>query len=696
MSNRLARAKSPYLLQHKDNPVDWYPWGDEAFSRAREEDKPVFLSIGYSTCHWCHVMAHESFEDEEVARLLNEHFVAIKVDREERPDIDGIYMRVCQMMSGQGGWPLTIFMTPDKKPFHATTYMPKHGRFGRMGLMEMLPKINAAWQEQRDKVMESADSVTTSLQEAGPPEESGSELTERTLQEAYQQLRKRYDRARGGFGSGPKFPTPHHLLFLLRYWKRTGQDEAQHMVTHTLDQMRLGGMYDHIGFGFHRYATDEAWLLPHFEKMLYDQALLTVAYLEGYQATGKKAYAETAREIITYVLRDMTSPEGGFYSAEDADSEGEEGKFYVWSTDEVREVLDEDTAEFFLQAYNFEEEGNFVEESSREKTGDNIPHLSRPISELAAEQGMEAGQLERILAKARRKLFTHREKRVRPGRDDKVLTDWNGLMIAALARAGRVLGEESYLQAARQAAGFLQGNLRREEDGRLLHRYREGDAGILAHLDDYAALAWGLMELYEATFDAAYLEEALRLHEELAEHFWDEEKGGFFFTPDDGEALITRQKEFFDGAQPSGNALALLALLRLSRLTGRAELEERAAALARAAAPQAGKMPGGHTALLLGVDFGLGPAREVVIVGTPGAEDTKALLEALNAQYLPGAVALFRPGGEEEPLIARLAPFVREQKPLDGRAAAYVCQDFQCNRPTSEASEMVAQLKGEG
>ena len=692
MSNRLADEQSPYLLQHKDNPVDWFPWGEEAFEKARSEDKPIFLSIGYSTCHWCHVMEHESFEDDQVAHLLNDNFVAIKVDREERPDIDSIYMRACQMLSGQGGWPLTILMTPDRRPFHATTYVPKHGRFGRLGLMELLPKIADAWREQREKVVESADSITSSLQQVNRQQQHDGDLSRETLDKAFHQLRQRYDPDEGGFGSGPKFPTPHHLLFLLRRWKRTRDEEPLHMVEKTLDAMRRGGMYDHVGYGFHRYSTDARWLLPHFEKMLYDQALLTLAYLEAYQATQKELYAQTAEEVITYVLRDMTGPEGGFYSAEDADSEGEEGKFYVWSTDEVRDMLGPERADRFFQIYNFEEEGNFVEEATQERPGTNIPHLTRPLIEWADSYDVSPDELARQLEEDRQALFERREQRVRPGRDDKILTDWNGLMIAALARAGRVLEEPSYTRAAERAASFVDEAMRRDDDGRLLHRYRSGEAGILANLDDYASLTWGLVELYEATFKETYLTQALSLTDEMIDHFWDSEGGGFFFTPDDGEELITRQKEFYDAAQPSGNAQALLNLVRLARLTGRTDYEEIAGELVQSAAGQVEEAPAGFTALLLGLDFELGPTYEIVVVGAPDADDTQSMIRALDRTYLPNAVRLFRPAGEENPAIAEVAPFVREQKAKDGHATAYVCQNFACRQPTEDLQQMLAQL----
>jgi len=452
--NHLANEKSPYLLQHADNPVDWYPWGEEAFTKAKEEDKPIFLSIGYSTCHWCHVMEEESFEDTAVANLMNDAFVCIKVDREERPDIDNIYMTVCQLLTGGGGWPLTIIMTPDKKPFFAGTYFPKESRFGRQGLMELIPQLKDAWKNQRDKILKSAGEVTQLL-ESYTGDAAGTELDESTLNLTYNQLLERYDKQFGGFGTAPKFPTPHHLLYLLRYWKRTGNEKALEMVENTLRSMRRGGIYDQVGFGFHRYSTDFQWHLPHFEKMLYDQALLAIAYTEGYQATGKREYRNTAEEIFTYVLRDMTSPKGGFYSAEDADSEGEEGKFYLWSDAELRNVLGAKDADRFIKIFNVEATGNFVDQSMGDKTGTNILYLKKTTGEISAELKIPLEKVEIFINSSREKLFKHREKRIHPYKDDKILTDWNGLMISALAKGSQVFNEPRYEIAARNAVDFI-------------------------------------------------------------------------------------------------------------------------------------------------------------------------------------------------------------------------------------------------
>jgi uncharacterized protein YyaL (SSP411 family) len=688
--NRLIHEKSPYLLQHAHNPVDWYPWGKEAFEKARREDKPIFLSIGYSTCHWCHVMEHESFEDPEVADLMNDTFVSIKVDREERPDLDHVYMTVCQMLTGSGGWPLTIFMTPDKKPFFAATYIPKGNRFGRTGMMELIPRIKEVWKNRRDEVLDSATKVVDALQGL-EKESAGAELGRPELKQAYEELRKRFDAAYGGFSTAPKFPTPHNLLFLLRYWKRSGDEQALSMVEKTLQEMRHGGIYDQIGYGFHRYSTDREWLVPHFEKMLYDQAMLAMANLEAYQATGKTFYANTAREIFTYVLRDMTDPEGGFYSAEDADSEGVEGKFYLWEKSEIGRILGKTSADPINRVFNVARDGNFKDEATGRKTDMNILHLGKTIEDIASDLDLSATALAADVAAARGKLFEVREGRIHPHKDDKVLTDWNGLMIAAFARGAQVLEEPAYADAAARAADFALDRMRKP-DGRLLHRYRDGEAKIAAHLDDYAFLIWGLIELYEATFEVSYLETALELNTHMLDHFWDDHAGGLFFTSDDGEDLIIRKKEVYDGAVPSGNAVAMLNLLRLARFTGRAELEERASSMSKAFSKQIGQYPSGYTQFMVSVDFGLGPSYEVVVVGKPNAEDTREMLRSLRTSYIPNKIVIFRSSDTEEPAITRIADFVKNHVSVNGKATAYLCQDYTCKMPLTDVTEMRSQL----
>jgi hypothetical protein len=692
--NLLQFEKSPYLLQHASNPVDWHPWGPGAFAKARSENKPIFLSIGYSTCHWCHVMEHESFEDLEVARRMNEVFVCIKVDREERPDIDGIYMAVCQMMTGGGGWPLTILMTPDRKPFFAGTYFPRESRFGRMGVLELVSSVEEIWRTRQDEALRSAGQITAALKgtlnELSPAANQG--LDRETLVAAFEQLVRSFDERYGGFGSAPKFPIPHHLLFLLRYWKRTKEERALGMVEETLRAMRHGGIYDHIGFGFHRYSTDREWLLPHFEKMIYDQALLAMAYTEAYQATGRADYERTAREIFSYVLRDMKAPEGGFYSAEDADSEGEEGKYYLWAEGELREILGREEAEIIATMFQARPGGNFVDQATGERSDKNILHLRKPLTELASEANMSEEALRRQVESAREMLFSFRCKRIPPHQDDKILADWNGLMIAALAKGAQVFDEAQYAEAARRACDFIWKEMRTPE-GRLLHRYRDGESALPSHVDDYAFLIWGMLELYEASFEIRYLRSALELNGQLLDHFWDDQGGGFFFTADDGEKLLVRQKEVYDGAIPSGNSVAMLNLLRLARITGNSDWEEKAASIGRAFSHQVKRSPSAHSQFLVAVDFALGPSYEVVIAGHSQAEDTKDMFRSLRSQFLPNKVVLFRPLEQESPDVVRLAPFLKEQTAVGGRATAYVCLAQSCHSPITEVGELMKALE---
>jgi len=690
MPNHLINEISPYLRQHAHNPVDWYPWGPEAFKRAQRENKPIFLSIGYSTCHWCHVMAHESFEHPEVARLMNEAFVSIKVDREERPDIDNVYMSACQVMTGSGGWPLSIIMTPDKKPFFAATYIPKDGRFGLIGMTELIPNIKELWTTRRDEALSLSNEIAAVLQRTSR-ETPGEELDEATLELAYEQLAKRFDGQHAGFSSAPKFPTPHNLLFLLRYWKRSGNKAALEMVEKTIQAMRRGGIYDHIGFGFHRYSIDSQWLVPHFEKMLYDQAMLAMAYTEAYQATGKEDYGKTTREIFTYVLSGMAAPEGGFCSAEDADSEGEEGKFYLWTREEVRQALGNEEVNFVAKVFNIGKDGNFMEQATGRRSGVNILHLRKTLGELASDLNMSQQDLQAHLEGIRQKLFDYREKRIHPMKDDKILTDWNGLMIAALAKGAQAFDEPEYAEAACRAADFIIGNIRKP-DGRLLHRYRDGRAGVEANLDDYAFLVWGLIELYEAIFKTKYLKVALELTGDMVRHFWDEDGGGFYLTPDDGESLFVRKKEIYDGAIPSGNSVAMLNLLRLGRMTATSDLEEKAARIGSAFSRSVKQLPSAHTQLMVALDFGIGPCYEVVIVGKAQAEDTMAMVKALRTRFLPNKVVLLNHGERRSPEIAKLAEFTKNQLSIDGRATAYVCMNYNCKLPTTDIDKMLQVL----
>ena len=700
--NRLIREKSPYLLQHARNPIDWYPWCEEAFRKAHDEDKPVFLSIGYSSCHWCHVMEHESFEDDEVAALMNRSFVAIKVDREERPDIDSLYMAVCQSLTGSGGWPLTTIMTPDKKPFFAGTYFPKQSWHGRPGLMELLRILADAWKTDKEDLVQAGDRITKSLRDFISSPRSGS-LSEGHLEQAYQMLERSFDGANGGFGAAPKFPIPHQLSFLLRWWKRSGEKKALEMVERTLDAMMRGGIYDHLGFGFHRYSTDPRWLVPHFEKMLYDQALIALAFIDAYQATSKPDYAKAAREIFAYVLRDMTSPEGAFYSSEDADSEGREGKFYTWTLDEIMEILGD--GDLLARYYGVTESGNFE--------GENIPHVPVRPEEFARDNNIEPERLEEKLERSRRKLFEHREKRTHPFKDDKILTDWNGLMIAALARGAQAFNEKQYAVAARRAADFIlkkmrgsagqpdeSQSLQSSQPGRmpdlsrprLLHRYRDGDAAIAGYLNDHAFLVWGLIELYETTFEAIYLREALSLTEDMIRLFKDEKAGGFFLAARDDEQLPVNTKEVYDGALPSGNSVAAFDLVRLGRITGREDIIRHAEKTMESFGATISELPAAFSKFLIALDFAIGPTKEIVIAGEPDDEDTRKMLDAIRSRFIPGKVLILNAGGEAGRETGQLIPHVKDLKKIDGRATAYICENFRCKLPTTDLQEMVSLL----
>jgi len=676
--------KSPYLLQHAENPVDWYPWGEEAFKTAKKQEKPVFLSIGYATCHWCHVMAHESFEDEEVARLLNRYYIAIKVDREERPDIDKIYMSVCQALTGRGGWPLSIFMTPEGKPFFAGTYFPKSSRMGMPGFTDILNQIAGLWQGDRERLLRSGEEITTHIRSRPDSGSRVQALGPDTLRKGSIQCERTFDPVWGGFGSAPKFPTPHHLTFLLRWHKRSDDSRALEMVEKTLDAMRAGGIFDQIGFGFHRYSVDERWLVPHFEKMLYDQALLAMAYTEAYQATGKGKFAQAAREIFTYVLRDMMAPHGGFYSAEDADSEGKEGLFYLWTPQEVKVHLGEELGDLFCRFFDISETGNYEE-------GRSIAHIPVPLQIFAEKEGMDLTKVERALQDARNRLFDIRRKRVHPLKDDKILTSWNGLMIAALARGYQAFGEQAYVEAAQRASDFILKNLRATR-GRLLRRYRQGDAAYPAYLDDYASLVWGLIELYEATFEIPYLEEAIALNEAMIDIFWDKRDGGLYFTGKGNESLITRSKEIYDGALPSGNSVAALNFLRLGRMTGSIDLEQRAEQLLGAFSGQLTDQPMGYTQLLVALDFMVGLSQEIVIAGDPSLESTQAMINTVQKSFLPNKVLLLRPQESHGKRLASLAPFVKAMATLGNQPTVYVCEGYACKTPITDLAALKAAL----
>ena len=675
--NRLVFTSSPYLLQHAQNPVDWYPWGEEAFEKARREDKPVFLSIGYSTCHWCHVMEHESFEDEDVAAFLNEHYVSIKVDREERPDIDHIYMTVCQAMTGSGGWPLTVFLTPEKKPFYSGTYFPRNDMRGRPGFHRVITALHDTWTQERSRIESIGEELRTQLASALGSQSAA--LPADLLDRAVAAFKRSYDEVFGGFGSAPKFPMGHTLSFLLRRATATGDNELLSMVEHTLLRMHRGGMWDHLGGGFCRYSVDRRWLVPHFEKMLYDNALLLMAYTDAYQVTGKQLYRTVAEEIITYVRRDMTDATGLFHSAENADSEGEEGRFYVFTKREFEAVAGEH-AGMLGEYFGIEEAGNF-------EHGRNILHIAVDPEEWAARHGMTPDEALGLVSHARAALFAERAKRIHPSLDDKVLASWNGLMIAALARAGQAFGDPDITALAVRAAAALRERLR-TDDGRLLHRLRGDDAGIPGFLDDYAFVVWGLLDLYEATFDSVFLRDAVDLAGRMLALFHDERDGGLFFTAADAEQLIIRSKEAQDGALPSGNSAAALVLLRLSRLTGNMEYDRRAHAIMEAFGSMADRYPTGHAVMLTALDFVREPGVEIVLCGAR-MEDVREMADTVRRRWLPRGVLLFRGGGDAEP-IDELAPFTRTHRPINGEAAAYVCRGFACALPVRSVSEMLS------
>ena len=689
--NQLIHEKSPYLLQHAHNPVDWHAWSEETFELAREQNKPVFLSIGYATCHWCHVMEKESFEDETVARHLNDTFINIKVDREERPDIDAVYMAVCQMLTGSGGWPLNLFLTPDKKPFFAATYIPKNNRAGRAGLIELCQQIDNLWSSQTDKVNSSADSIAATLDRAFTFSAAG-EPGESLLDHAFELAWQGYDSKFGGFEGAPKFPTPHRLLFLLRCHHRTGDAKALKMVEKTLTAMRFGGIWDHVGHGFHRYSTDTEWLLPHFEKMLYDQALISQACLETYQITKNDFYARTADEIFTYVLRDMTSAEGAFFSAEDADSEGEEGKFYVWTVDEFRKVLGDEHSEVWEKILNLDPDGNFFDEASRQKTGNNILHIDRPIIQWSQELSLKPEALGAQWDNVREKLFRYRKQRIHPLKDDKILVDWNGLMIAAFSLGAQILGNPDYARAAEKCTRFILTKMR-DGRGRLFHRFRDGELAVEAQAADYAFLIYGLLNLYQATFNLTYAEEAAALQEKMLQDFWDPDGDGFFSTSHESEALPVRPKELYDGAIPSANSVSLLNLLWLARLTGDTKWDKHAHDLLRAFAGAVKAQPTAFTFFLLGVDFALRPGQEVVIAADPDKAEAQEMMAALNLNFTPHKVALVKSDQNAERL-AKFAGYTDGLQLVKGKATAHVCKGFACKEPTSDVQAMVAHILG--
>ena len=692
-SNRLIHEKSPYLQQHAHNPVDWYPWGPAAFEKSRREDKPIFLSIGYSTCHWCHVMERESFENEEIAALVNKWFVPVKIDREERPDIDRIYMAYVQATTGGGGWPMSVWLTPDLKPFVGGTYFPPENKYGRAGFPLVLERVAEAWKNDREKILQSSEAMMEQLrsQAAGGAADGGHDRVDPAVMDAaFQQFRRAFDTERGGFGSAPKFPRPSVHNFLLRYWKRTGNDAALDMVVETLLAMERGGMHDQLGGGFHRYSVDEYWFVPHFEKMLYDQAQLAISYLEAYQITQNSTLALAAQKILNYVMRDMTAPGGGFYSAEDADSaadashprEKSEGAFYIWAWSEIEALLGRERAAWFQYRYGVDAHGNVTNDPHQEFGGRNILFQAHTLEETATQFGLTAGDFVAGIAEAERLLFEVRDLRPRPHLDTKILTSWNGLMISAFAKGAAILNEPKYAHAARRAADFLSQTLRLE-DGSLLRRYCDGESAIAGMLDDYAFLAQGLIDLYEATFEFRFLRDATALTDRQRE-LLEDEAGGFFTSSQEDAALLMRMKDDYDGAEPSGNAVALNNLLRLARITGRPEYEASARKLIGVFQKGLAQSPFGMPQMLAACEFDLAPPREIVVAGDTDHE----MVRMLRANFDPWRILL-----HAGPELVPYQPATREMNAGPAGTAVYLCENFACQKPAVSAEELLQLLR---
>ncbi len=666
--NHLEGTRDPYLLQHVGNPVDWYPWGEEAFGMAKELDRPIFLSIGYSTCHWCHVMAHESFEDEEVAKAMNRTFVSMKVDREERPDLDAVYMKAAQIATGKGGWPLTVLMTPDKEPFFFATYLPRTARFGTLGMLELCSAVERMWKGSKSELLSSAGSIREVVLRA--QRATAGDIKEANIKDAFSSLASSYDPVNGGFGDRPKFPSPHQLIFLTRYWWATGEKRALEMAASTLKAMRLGGLFDHVGGGFHRYSTDEGWVLPHFEKMLYDQAMMVLAYAEAYQATGDGLFKDTIERAVLYMMEDLRGDDDLFMSSEDADSEGEEGLFYLWTTSEVEKVLGKARASEFIKAFSMSPDGNFREESTQRRTGRNVLHFGGTGDVLGFRSDLE-------------RLKTVRKHRIRPFRDDKVLLDWNALAVSALSRAGSVLGREDLIGQAKRTMDALLARMS-SDGGGPLHSMVGGKASVDGFLDDHAFLIQGLLDLYEGCFDARYMKEAIKVSKRMRDSFLDGSAGGFFLTSERHEKLLFREKDAYDGAMPSGNSTAALSLIRLSRMTGDHGWEELAWITMRAFSGQFRRAPSAHTYMSCALIHSLGPSRDMVVVGDKGGKDTKALMDTINSTYLPNKTVLFKASREEGTHLSELTPFTDDAVMVGGRATVYVCKEGACEIPTTD------------
>jgi uncharacterized protein len=682
--NRLADETSPYLLQHSTNPVDWYPWGAEALNKAKAENKPIFLSIGYSACHWCHVMERESFENASIAAIMNRHFVNIKVDREERPDLDDFFMAFVQLTTGGGGWPMSVFLTPDGRPFFGGTYFPPEDAYGRRGFPFILKAVTQTWSVQQQQVLDSSTSLLSDLQANHSRTERGGMLKPEILDEAVQQMLDRFDPVDGGFGGAPKFPPSYSLSLLMKQYSRSQNPLLLKAITHTLDRMAYGGLYDHLGGGFHRYSVDAQWLVPHFEKMLYDNALLAVTYLEAFQLTGKRLYRKVATEILDYVLRDMHDSAGGFCSSEDADSEGIEGKFYVWTPGEVFSALGNQHGKLFCDYYDVTNAGNFERNLS-------ILHLRVDPATFAQSYGLTLEQLEAKLSSLRSQLLELRGKRFRPHKDDKVLTEWNGLMLSALAKGYQITNDSRYLDAARDCSQFLETEMLKE-DG-LLRVYRHGHAKQHGFLADYAFSANGLIDLYEASFDIHWLKLANRLADQMIAEFLDADTGGFFMTLANQPDLPVRPKDSYDGAVPSGNSVAAMALLRLSVLVDRKDFHDLALSTMSSLAGSAKRVPIAYMNLLNAFDFSHYPPQEIAIIGNRDDLEAQALFQTAYTTYVPNKVIAFLdPDDPKRTEIQELMPLLRNRTPVGAGATAYVCKDFACKLPVTQRSELVRQL----
>ncbi|MBI2821463.1 MAG: thioredoxin domain-containing protein [Acidobacteria bacterium] len=700
--NRLVDEKSPYLLQHAYNPDDWYPWGSAAFEKARKESKPIFLSVGYSTCHWCHVMERESFSSPEIAAVMNRHFVSIKVDREERPDVDRVYMTFVQATTGSGGWPMSVFLTPELKPFWGGTYFPPDARNGMPGFRDILSKVAEQWESNREAIVASAGRVTEALKNLGGGQADGNlKLDRELLDRTYQWYASAYDPQDAGFEAAPKFPRPVNFNFLLRYYARTGQKKALEMTTQTLRQMARGGVHDHIGGGFHRYSTDKRWFAPHFEKMLYDQAQLAVSYLEAYQLTRDSFLAEIARDIFEYVLRDMTGPEGGFYSAEDADSpvgpanreEQAEGAFYVWSRQEIADLLGKDAA-IVEHYYGVKENGNVERDPFGEFQNKNILHVAAGLEETAQEFGKPASEVRKILSRSREILFQARAKRPRPHRDDKILTAWNGLMISALSKGYQVLQEERYRKAAERAASFVAAKLLDKPSKLLKRRYREGEAAIEGMIDDYAFFTQGLLDLYETSLDGRWLVTAIELTETQNRLFWDAGRGGFYNTTDKDPSILIRMKEDYDGAEPSPNSVAVLNLLRLSQMSDNKKWHEMAEKSIQAFGKRLAESPQAMPQMMVAVDFHLDKPRQILIAGDSKASDTQAIAREVHRRFIPNKIVVLVDGGAAQQRLAATLDVLNSLRRIDGKATAYICENYVCHRPTNDLAVVAELLDG--